>query len=279
MTTTINSKTITTVKADSCIYLRCPDNERELVQLHAHAQKLAAAGSYKKIVGKVPARGLKELTERGYQVEAEVPGLYKGEEAGYFIAHYCDPQRKHWDKKEERTIASVKTIALATKGKDEGFTLPEGCSIQVLEPQEFDTLGSLYQRAYPDYPAPEEYRQFIRNNQDLGHDFYGLFKEGILVEAARLAKFPGEGHAEVSDFATHPDYRGRNLSYYLIKEILTLLETAQIRTLYGLPRASSYGLNITFSKLGFDCGGTLRNTRLMGGSLESLNVWHRKTSS
>lgn len=278
MTTTIHSKTISTVKADSCIYLMCPETESKLLQLDARAQKLATEGSFEKIVGKVPARGLQALTSRGYQVEAEVPGLYQGKEDGYFMACYHDPQRRHWNQKEERNIESVKTIALATKGRDEGFTLPEDCSIRLLEVQDFETLITLYQRAYLDYPVPEDYRKFIHINQELGHRFYGLFKEDILVEAARLASYAEEGHAEVSDFVTHPDYRGKNLSYFLLKEMLPLLDQEQIDTVYGLPRASSYGLNITFSKLGFDCGGTLRNTRLMGGSLESLNVWHRKLS-
>lgn len=279
MTTTIHTKSIATVKADRCIYLMCSSSEKELLDLEKKATSLAEEANFGKVVSKVPQWAVDPLLERGYQLEAEIPGLYGGDTTGYFLANYRDPQRKHCGKKELKIIDSVKAIAKATREDDTAYQLPEDCEVKFLIESEREILVALYQRAFLRYPSPADFSTFVRNTFESGHQFYVLLKNGQLIEACRVAQFNEEQHIEVSDFVTHPDFRGKNLSYHLLQSLESQLRTSGTTTIYGLARASSYGRNITFGKLGYECGGTLRNTRLIGESIESLNVWHKPLAS
>jgi hypothetical protein len=46
-----------------------------------------------------------------------------------------------------------------------------------------------------------------------------------------------------------------------------------LKTAYTIARALSYGMNITFAKMGYTYSGTLVNNTNISGRLESMNVW------
>ena len=81
---------------------------------------------------------------------------------------------------------------------------------------------------------------------------------------------------EIVDFVTHPDYRGQNLSYFLVQNIKEEMNSLGCQTVYAMVRATSYGLNITYSKHGFILAGTLTNNCMVRDTLESMNVWYLK---
>jgi putative beta-lysine N-acetyltransferase len=82
-------------------------------------------------------------------------------------------------------------------------------------------------------------------------------------------------NAEMTDFATHPDWRGHGLANLLLQYLEKELQLFEIKTSYTIARATSYGMNICFAQNGYSHSGTLvKNTQIAGG-LESMNVWHR----
>ena len=82
-------------------------------------------------------------------------------------------------------------------------------------------------------------------------------------------------NVEMTDFATLPEYRGRNLSYYLLQKMLWNMADEGIKTAYTIARSTSFGMNKTFARQGFDFGGTLVNNTLIGDTIESMNVWYK----
>lgn len=48
-----------------------------------------------------------------------------------------------------------------------------------------------------------------------------------------------------------------------------------IKTAYTIARSTSFGMNKTFARQGFDFGGTLVNNTLIGDTIESMNVWYK----
>ena len=53
------------------------------------------------------------------------------------------------------------------------------------------------------------------------------------------------------------------------------LKHKQYITSYTIARSLSYGMNITFAKMGYIYGGTLINNTNICGSLESMNIWYK----
>ncbi len=251
-------------------------HQDDLGNLIDRAERLAENKKYGKIVSKVPSWALEPFLERGYRVEAEIPGLYNGSANGYFVAGYPKKDRGYRPEKEERFIESVKTIAMATSDSSPKIPL-NGYMVRQLNPEDMGALAALNRKAFLKYPYPIFEEAYLLECLEQNFEYFGLFHEGHLLEAALLHLLPEGSHAEIVDFAILSDFKGQNLSYHLLGAIVNRVTDFGIRTLYSGVRATSYGLNITFKKHGFQYGGTLVNNNFVGRGLESMNIWYRTT--
>ncbi|QWX83774.1 putative beta-lysine N-acetyltransferase [Cellulophaga sp. HaHaR_3_176] len=231
---------------------------------------------YDKILSRVPEQAIETFKSNGYQVEAKIPGLYNGKTSGYFLAEYLNKQRSENDEKALKTIATVKSIAQAAKSSsEEGYmNLPANFSVRKLSNNDLPMLAELHQKSFKTYSFPIQDEKYLLELAEQNHEYYGLFNEGKLIVSAILKIYENESNIEIVDFATHPNYRGQNLSYYILQEIKQNSNKRGFKTIYSFVRATSYGLNITFSKHGFIFGGTLFKNTLIGDNFESMNVWY-----
>jgi putative beta-lysine N-acetyltransferase len=239
-------------------------------------KNLAQKKSYDKILGRVPEEAIEVFRSNGYRVEAKIPGLFNGKKTGYFLADYLDKERSNCNDKELKTIESVKTIAQAanSNAEDSRFDLPSNLSVRKMDKNDLFAMVNLHEKAFKSYPFPIHKADYLLKLTEQHHEFYGLFENENLLVSAILKIYQKESSVEIVDFATHPNYRGQNLSYYLVQEIKSEMESRSFKTIYSLVRATSYGLNITFSKHGFTYGGTLLNNTVIQDNLESMNVWY-----
>ncbi|WP_116771057.1 putative beta-lysine N-acetyltransferase [Maribacter litoralis] len=256
-------------------------SEAENVNLDNLLQKmkdLAKKKRYEKILGKASEKGLNVLKSQGFIVEAKIPGLYNGSVDGYFLADYTNEKRHANDEKIMKTIATVKTIAEAANkpNTDSHFLMPENLDIKELSSADFPLLEELHQKAYKYHPHQIKDAAYFSKLKNLNHQFYGLFQNGELLVSAILAVNSSESNVEIVDFVTHPDYRGQNLSYFLVQDIKNKMDKLGCKTIYTMVRSTSYGLNITFSKHGFILAGTLINNCIVRDAMESMNVWYFK---
>lgn len=249
------------------------DNWDSLIPL---MKGLAQEKSYDKILGRIPEEAMELFQSNGYQVEAKIPGLYNGETTGYFLADYLNEERGYCNEKERKTIQSVKTIAQAANSatEDSYLALPENLEVRKLGRNDLFALIHLHKKAFKSYPFPIHKAEYILELIEQNHEFYGLFNQEELLVSAILKIHMEESNVEIVDFATHPDLNGQNLAYYLVQEIKKDFEEMDYKTMYSLVRATSYGLNITFSKHDFVFGGTLLNNTLIRDTIESMNVWY-----
>ena len=239
-------------------------------------KNLAQEKSYDKILGLIPEDAIEVIKSNGYQIEAKIPRLYNGEITGYFLADYLNVQRGHCNEQELRTIQSVKTIAKAANRpqEDSYFALSKNMEVRKLNRNDFPAMVELHKKAFKSYPFPIYKPEYLLELTEQNHEFYGLFEEGELIVSAIIKIHQKESNIEIIDFATNPNFNGLNLSYYLVQEIKKNFDKMDFRTIYSLVRATSYGLNITFSKHGFVLGGTLFNNTLIRDTMESMNVWY-----
>ncbi len=239
-------------------------------------EDIAHQKNYDKIVGRVPEDAKEIFQSNGYVVEAKIPNLYNGEKAGYFLSDYRTIERSKSDIHEKKTITSVKTIALAANSSQEDahFSLPDYMEVRKLRKTDIPVMVELHKMAFHTYPFPIHEPEYLLQLLDDNHEFYGLFDQDELLVTAILKIHEKESYIEIVDFATHPNYNGQNFSYYLVQEIKKHISNGNHKTIFALVRATSYGLNITFSKHGFLLGGTLMNNTFIRGKLESMNVWY-----
>jgi len=100
-------------------------------------------------------------------------------------------------------------------------------------------------------------------------------KDGALAALSSAEMDIQGSNVEMTDFATLPEYRGRGLAQFLLQEMEGAMTHKGMRTAYTIARAVSPGMNITFSRRGYQYGGTLVNNTQISGSIESMNIWYK----
>jgi putative beta-lysine N-acetyltransferase len=236
-------------------------------------EALARENRYSKIFAKAPASASEAFAERGYEAEAFVPGFFQGQEGGYFFAKYLDPGRRELD--DADVIEDVLATALARGEHCTSCLPPGGFTIRPAEPEDASALAALYGSVFATYPFPIHDPGYIRETMQSHIRYYCAVREGRIVAASSAETDADAQNVEMTDFATHPSYRGMGLCAALLTAMEADMWDADMRMAYTIARAAAYPINITFARAGYMFGGTLRNNTNICGAFESMNVWYR----
>ena len=268
--TTVRSSTVQHGSTSDRVYLMrlAP---RDLPWILDDLEELAAVRGYGKIFARIPASSRDPFLSRGYVVEARIPGLFQGVEDGYFISLFRDPERSRDDRLKDMARAGDPAHA----GNGRPRPLPPEATCSRAEQEDAPALAALYREVFPTYPFPIDSEAFIRESMVKGVVYYGIRFSGTLVAASSAEVHGEEENAEMSDFATHPAFRGLGLSGHLLREMEGAMRTAGLKTVYTIARAASFPMNLTFARAGYDFGGVLLNNTGICDGLESMNVWYR----
>ena len=233
--------------------------------------ELAATNNYSKIFAKVPISQRDIFLESGYQIEASVPGLFDGKEEGLFLAKYPISERSI--EKQPDLVSDILDRAKSKQGTASETELP-GFHCRPLLAEDLEEAAHLYRLVFASYPFPIDDPDYLKSTMD--HiAYYGVWFEDHLVALSSAEIDYKNANAEMTDFATHPDYQGKGLANFLLARMEMDMKDRQISTLYTIARAYSYGMNITFAKNNYLYSGTLTNNTQISGSLESMNVWYK----
>ncbi len=255
------------------IYLMKIHPEERVESLIDQIHDLALLKRYTKIFVKVPDRVHQLFLEHDFKIEATVPQLYQGLENGYFLGKYFNAHRGFLAEKERKSINEVKGAAMDTK-EALGQELPIGYEITQLEEKDIPAMAEIYRQVFQFYPFPIFEEGYLLETLQDHVQYYGVSHKGRLVAVSSAEMDVVSRNVEMTDFATLPKYRGRNLSYYLLQKMMSRMVEEGMQTAYTIARSTSYGMNKTFARQGFRFGGTLVNNTLIGDSIESMNVWY-----
>lgn len=239
--------------------------------------ELARTNRYGKIFAKVPAWAKEEFITEGFVHEASVPGYFNGDVDALLLSSFPDTARAKVGVEMREAIED--NILLA---KEKAATPPElpplPYSLRRLTPDDAFALTSLYGKVFESYPFPIFEREYIVHTMENDSiAYYGAFDDfGTLVAASSAEMDKTAENAEMTDFATHPDARGRNTALHLLRLMEEDMRQRGLKVLYTIARAISAGMNVTFSRAGYTFTGTLINNTNIGGSIESMNVWYRR---
>lgn len=248
-------------------------NRRDFPQILSYLNGLALVNNYSKVFAKIPAYARDKFEQDGYQVEAAIPQFYSGKEDGLFMARYYRADRKidqAADKVHEvLEVARNKAVDIEVDRSQNDYEQ------RLAKPADCAQMAALYQRVFASYPFPIHNKDYLAETMAENLLYAGVWKKGALLALASAEIDYAGSNAELTDFATDPDWRGHGFANLLLHQLETEMRVSGIKTCFTIARATSFSMNVCFAKNGYQFSGTLiKNTQISGG-LESMNVWYK----
>lgn len=238
-----------------------------------HLETKASSERYTKIFAKVPSNFESEFLRHNYQKEATIPAFFDGKEDAVFLSKYFSPERATNTRKQK--IDEVLSIAKKKVNTKADSTLPQKFTYRICEKRDVQQMSALYKIVFETYPFPIHDPHYLAKTMDEHIVYFGIWDGRKLVALSSAEMDTGFKNVEMTDFATLSEYRGHGLAVYLLKQMEQEMRKRKFKTAYTIARALSYGMNITFAKMGYQFSGTLINNTNISGNLESMNVWYK----
>ncbi|NCC51108.1 MAG: putative beta-lysine N-acetyltransferase [Spartobacteria bacterium] len=274
-TETIQGSLIQHGKGNNRIYLMHYASD-DPVRLIMALNQLAEQNQYSKIFAKIPETHRQVFMDHGYLPEGAIPGFFKGREQVFFMSRFLNAQRV--SDPHIQTVEQICNECMSVSARSERPDPGEGFTFKPAEKSDIPALVDLYKEVFRTYPFPIHDPDYIARTMD-SHIHYSLIlKDGALVAASSAEMDREESNAELTDFATRPDFRGRGLASCLLYQMEQQMRDEGIQTVYTIARALSKGMNRTFARAGYHFGGTLINNTNICGAIESMNIWYRPVS-
>jgi putative beta-lysine N-acetyltransferase len=254
------------------VYLMKMDND-DLPEIITHIHELAMMRGYSKIFARVPATARVHFRQNDYRTEAVIPNFYNGREDGHFMARYYQV-----DRMLDSDLEKVQAVMAACEKEtwQQRQEIDQDLEYRLATSHDCIEMSELYRKIFKSYPFPIDDPEYLRRTMDENVIYGGIWKDKKLLALSSAEVDKKSANAEMTDFATHPDCRGRGLAGVLLQKLEKLLEEAGIKTCYTIARATSFGMNITFARNNYVFAGTLINNTQISGSLESMNVWYKR---
>jgi putative beta-lysine N-acetyltransferase len=244
----------------------CPGIVEELI-------RLAREKDYTKIFAKIPASHRPDFLRQDFVEEAQIPRFYKGSEDACFLSRYFSEERA----RESRRELVQKVLETARRKEVLTEIAPPGNDFRMREAAKNDLKGmaAVFREVFPTYPFPIHDPNYLRQTM-ASHVRYFVVEEGADIVAVSSAETdPANLNVEMTDFATLPRFRGHGLAVNLLELMEREMTRSGFLTAYTIARSYSYGMNITFAKLGYRFSGTLTHNTNISGAMESMNIWHK----
>jgi len=235
--------------------------------------ELASDAGYTKIFAKVPTTAAAPFLANGYRAEANIPGFFNGEEETLFLGKYHCPERQQ--EKKVELVQDVIETAQAKQGTLGDVGLDPQLVCRRTEARDAGQMVELYRQVFASYPFPIHDPAYLIETMESHVIYYGIWDDSDLIALASAEMDRDKANAEMTDFATRPDCRGKGLANILLSTLEEAAEAEGIKTAYTIARSYSMGMNITFAKHDYSFSGTLTNNTNISGGLESMNVWHK----
>jgi len=248
--------------------------EADPQELIGRLDALALEKGYSKIFAKLPVESAHSFEASGYIREATVPGFYRGREDACFMCRYLTIERMREDNPDE--LKQVLALALERQNAGVRGKLPEAAKIRICTVEDLDEMAAIYQQVFPSYPFPVHESSYLLETMRSHVIYFGVEVEGKLLALSSAEMDRAGQNVEMTDFATLPSFLGNGAAAALLAAMEPAVTELGIITAYTIARAVSPGMNITFARLGYQFGGRLINNTQISGSIESMNVWHKR---
>ncbi|KNF08604.1 beta-lysine N6-acetyltransferase [Gottschalkia purinilytica] len=259
-------------KENNRVYIMKIDknNTEELIK---KVDKITELNEYTKVFAKVPSSVKNLFIKNGFKIEAKAEKFYLGKEDCYFMGKYFSDDRSR--DKFSHTTREVLSFCKSKKRYEKLPSLNKKYKIRKARLEDIEDMAKLYKLTFKSYPFPIFNKEYIEKTMNDNVVYFGTWYDEKLISLSSIELYKNDSNAEMTDFATHPEYRGENLSLHLLNRMEKELRELDIKTAYSISRSVSYGMNSTFVRMGYEYGGTLINNTNIDGQIENMNVWYK----
>ncbi|MFG0248286.1 MAG: putative beta-lysine N-acetyltransferase [Phycisphaeraceae bacterium JB051] len=235
---------------------------------------LAKAQGYSKIFTKIPGIARQEFAKAGFALEASIPGFYQDKGDALFMSRFLADKRR-----KSAYLSRNSEVLEACRSRRQGGekrTLPDGYTMRLCTEADVNVMAQVYAEVFPTYPFAIDDPAYLLETMKSHVAYFGVWnQDGKLVALASSEMDRGSASAEMTDFATLPEERGKALATVLLHAMEDAMPGYGIKTAYTIARAPSFGMNITFARMGYIFGGQLINNTNIAGGFEDMNVWYK----
>lgn len=238
---------------------------------------IANENGFDKVFIKAKPDDWEKFIQHGYNLEGIFKYFYNGESA-YSIGKFYTKERRWSNAIEEEDEIINQIIHQDMSLVEDKSQLDEQFTMRTATTDDIQQLATLYDEVFQTYPTPLNNPNYIATLMKHHNVLYKIILEGDkIISAAAADMEPMYHNAELTDCASHPDYRGMGFMGVLIDSLeQEILEKHGIITAYTLARAKSFGMNNVFYRLGYRYNGRLINNCDIMGSFEDMNLWVKK---
>lgn len=237
---------------------------------------LAAKNNYTKIFAKVPTWAIDGFQADSYLKEASIPNFYDGKVDVHFFSKFIDHSRSVVDAQTRNTIDKYIELALSRQNKPIVIQEYPSFNLRILNEGDAYELTKTYRKVFRSYPFPIFEEEYLKKTMKKNVLYFGIFKDEQLIAVSSAEMDVTAKNAEMTDFATVPEFEGNNLSLILLREMEAEMRKRKMKILYTIARCYSAGMNITFAKMDYKYSGTLINNTNISDKIESMNVWYKQ---
>lgn len=252
-----------------CDHPRCDDG----AELGRALKRLADKAGRGRIVALVPASLSDDLEATGYEIDGLMPGFYRGDEDCAVMGLATDPERA--------TLANPLEVSRVDSLIEEAPPAKERDPVGTVLATETDAeaIAELLGETFREYPTPSSDPDYVRAQIREGVPFRLVHDNGELVACASADLVRHAKTAELTDCATKPTHRGRGYMQFILSDLICDVRGLGFPTVFTLARARIAGVNLAFQRLGFELRGRMNQSCRIGGGIEDMNIWSRRTAA
>lgn len=246
-----------------------PDDLPE--KLIAKARELG----YSKIFAKIPDAAAERFLQAGYTAEAVIHGFFRRAADCFFMGYFLDKKREI--EKNQPDLERILDQANEKADTPLPVLKPE-FSIRICKDADIRKMVKIFQKVFDSYPFPVYDPNYLLETMHNHVIYFGVFIGDKLVALSSSEIDATSATAEMTDFATLPEWRGHSFASHLLTAMEQSLRQHGIQTAYTIARAISPGMNTAFARMGYKLAGQLKNNTNISGGIESMNVWYKPMS-
>ncbi|MBA4602167.1 putative beta-lysine N-acetyltransferase [Thermoactinomyces mirandus] len=245
-------------------------NKDYVEALLAHLEELAKEKDIGKVMIYANPEDVSFFEKLGFQREGEISGFFQGEPA-CILSRFLEDERAV--QKDEQKKDQIVEMAEQADPVAERPALDSRYQLRHADKEDAEQLAELYKLVFKTYPTPIHDSEFIRQCMDQDVYFTVVTDRGQIVSSASADVFSRYQSAEITDCATHPDYRGKGMLSAIIYDLEQRMRELGIPYLFSLTRAVSTGMNMVIARRGFEYKGRLIQNSHIAGQFEDMNIW------
>jgi putative beta-lysine N-acetyltransferase len=167
----------------------------------------------------------------------------------------------------------ISILRLKKKASKSKCSLNDNLTLRICDEADVITIADIYKNTFQSYPFPIDDPAYVLNTIKSHIDYFRIEYNSRLVAVSSADMDKQSSNAEMTDFATLPEWQVNGLAQCLLLEMENAMKNKGIKTAYIIAGGVSAGMNITFRKVGYKFGGRLKDNTNISGKIEFLFIY------